>query len=156
MDPLRREQIQRSLRDLAASYSAALKILEDTLKLLDEEFALDPAVYLQRRGLSGENEKDRRSLVDPKRLSVTYEGKTCFLGNSLPFKFLSRLAREPNAYVSHEELLADVWNERSVSDSALRSVVKMLRSKLREDGLSRLADAIDGTQSGHYSLKLTL
>lgn len=156
MDPFRREQIQRSLRNLAASYSAALKILEDTLKLLDEEFALDPTAYLHRRGVSGENEKDQRSLVNSKRLSVTYEGKTCFLGNSLPFKFLSRLAREPNVYVSHEELLSDVWNERSVSDSALRSVVKMLRNKLRQDGLARLADAIDGTQPGHYSLKLTL
>lgn len=156
MDPFRREQIQRSLRNLAASYSAALTILEDTLKLLDEEFALDPATYLQRRGVSGENDKDQRYLVNPKRLSVTFEGKTCFLGNSLPFKFLSRLAREPNAYVSHEELLTDVWNDRSVSDSALRSVVKMLRNKLRQDGLARLADAIDGTQPGHYSLKLTL
>jgi DNA-binding winged helix-turn-helix (wHTH) protein len=86
-------------------------------------------------------------------LSVTFQGKDCFLGNTLPFKFLSHLARRPNAYVSYEDLLADVW--RGVrSDSAVRSVVKALRARLRRAGLDGLADAIDGTVAGHYALKL--
>lgn len=96
----------------------------------------------------------RNFFVDRSRLTVTFRGKSCFLGNTLPFRFLERLAEKPNTFVPHEELLTDVW-EGNRSDAAVRSVVKTLRRKLRDAGLTEVADAIDGTTSGHYTLKLS-
>jgi DNA-binding response OmpR family regulator len=92
-------------------------------------------------------------LIDRESLSVTFHGKTCFLSNTIPFKFLCHLARRPNTYISHEELLSEVWQGYR-SDAAVRSVVKTLRAKLRQAGLAALAEAIDGSAAGHYSLKL--
>ncbi len=66
---------------------------------------------------------------------------------------MARLAETPEQYVSHEQLLDDVWDGHG-SDDALRSVVKHLRRRLREAGLGDLADAINGLTPGHFSLRL--
>jgi hypothetical protein len=131
-----------------------MELLEQTLAMLCEELSLDPAAYFQARsrpqpppgGPSG-------FLIDPGLLSVSFRGKVCFLGNTLPFKFLCRLAQRPNTYVTYEALLSEVW-EGVRSDEAVRSVAKTLRNRLRRAGLPDLAEAIDGTVPGHYALKL--
>jgi hypothetical protein len=86
-------------------------------------------------------------------LSVTFRGKTCFLDNTLLFKLLASLSQRPNAYLSYEDLLSNVW-EGVRSDATVRSVVKALRQRLRGAGPGELADAIDGTVAGHYALKV--
>jgi DNA-binding response OmpR family regulator len=88
-------------------------------------------------------------------LSVNFEGKACFLGNTYPFKLIACLARRPNTYVTHEVLLSEVW-EGIRCNATVRSAVKVLRKKLRQAGMAALADAIDGSTSGHYALKLKL
>jgi hypothetical protein len=50
-------------------------------------------------------------------------------------------------------LLDDVWHCKRTK-SAVKSVVKSLRIKLRVAGLTELAQAIDGSVYGHYALKL--
>src|SRR5262249_14229604 len=116
--------------------------------------ALDPLAFFKARIPSPNTAASQQSpLVDFSRFSVTFQGKTCLLGNTLPFRFLARLARRPNCYVSYEELLADVW-QGTRSESSIRSVVKVLRRRLRQDGLADLAEAIDGTAAGHYALKV--
>ena len=87
-----------------------------------------------------------------RRLSLG--GRTCFLGNSLHFRLLGRLAQRPNSYFSYEDLFARVWDGGVRSDDAVRSVVKRLRRALRRAGLGDLAKAIDGSVPGHYALKL--
>jgi DNA-binding response OmpR family regulator len=154
METHRREQIQRSLRSLAKSHAAQMALLEEMLDLVCEEYSLDPSSYFQRTSFSRSTQGNKPNLkIDRGLLSVTFRGKACFLGNTLPFRFLSHLARRPNTYVSYEDLLADVW-QGVRSDSAVRSVVKTLRSKLRQSGLADLATAIDGSVFGHYALKL--
>jgi DNA-binding response OmpR family regulator len=91
--------------------------------------------------------------IDRSVMCVVYRGQSCFLGNTLMLKFLERLARRPNRYVSYDSLLSDVWNSIR-ENSSVRSVVKELRAKLRAAGMSRLSDAIDGHVSGHYGLML--
>lgn len=150
----KREKIREYLRNLANSHAALMDVLEQTMAMVCEELSLDPV-------LSRINQKNRRRLeqsgnqlvIDRSVLSVTFRGRSCFLGNSLPFKFLCRLAQRPNTFLSHDELLADVWQGLRSSD-AVRSVVKTLRSKLRTAGLGELADAIDGSVRGHYALRL--
>jgi DNA-binding winged helix-turn-helix (wHTH) protein len=66
---------------------------------------------------------------------------------------LLHLAHKRNRFVSHEELFEAVWHGFR-SDAALRSTMKLLRKKLRDVGLTQLANAIDGSSYGHYILKL--
>jgi hypothetical protein len=154
METRRRDQIQRSLRSLAESYRATMELMEQTLALLCEELSLGPLTYFQARpGLRPDPAAEPGLRIDPALLSVHFRGKACFLGNTLPFKFLCRLARRPNTYVTYEDLLSEVW-EGVRSDDAVRSVAKTLRGRLRRAGLADLAGAIDGSVPGHYALRL--
>ena len=92
-------------------------------------------------------------IIDHSRFTVTLGGRTCRLGNTIPFRFLARLAESPGRYVSHEQLIDDVWDGHG-SDDALRSVVKHLRRRLREAGLDDLAGAINGLTPGYFVLQL--
>lgn len=154
METNRRAQIQRSLQSLADSYRVTLELMEQTLALFCEESSLDPLTYFRLHPAHSQRSGQHGFVIDPMLLSVTFRGRVCFLGNTLPFKLLCRLAQRPNTYVTYEDLLAEVWHGVR-SDSAVRSVAKMLRNKLRRAGLTELAAAIDGTVPGHYSLKLT-
>jgi DNA-binding response OmpR family regulator len=145
--------IQRSLRHLIETSAAQMDLLTTTYDQLSRELSFDPLESFLRPNSPHTYERDQELLVSRSRLVVTLRGKTCFLGNTLPFRFLCRLAESPNAYVAHEDLLADVW-EGNRSDAAVRSVVKVLRRKLREAGLADLATAIDGSVSGHYVLRV--
>jgi DNA-binding response OmpR family regulator len=148
----RREHIRRSLASLVESYAATLDVMNQTLALLYEELSLYPLAYFRTCSSPPGGCPDLE--VDRSQLVVRFRGKTCFLGNALTFRFLARLAQRPNHYVTYEELLADVWDGARRSDASVRSVVKILRRKLREAGMGELADAIDGTQTGCYALKV--
>jgi DNA-binding response OmpR family regulator len=152
MNIQKREQIQSSLRSLADSYAAMMTLLEQTFALLCDEMSLDPLTYF--RSATAQNPRAGGSIVtDKDSFVITYRKKSCFLGNTLPFKLLAQLAQRPNVYVSYETLLAEVW-DGSRTDASVRSVVKVLRKKLREADLEELAEAIDGRVRGHYALKL--
>jgi hypothetical protein len=89
----------------------------------------------------------------PNWLVVTFRGRTCYLGNTLPFRLLARLAHRPGCYVTHDDLFTDVWDGAVRSGSVIRGTVKVLRQKLREAGMGDLAAAIDGSVPGRYALR---
>lgn len=153
MEMRRRDQIQRSLLSVVDSYRASMGLLETTVALLVMELSLDPVTYFHARSGTRASTEQSGFRIERGMLSVHFKGRTCFLGNTLPFKFLCRLAVHPNNYVSYEELLSEVW-EGVRSNAAVRSVAKTLRSRLRQAGLAELAAAVDGTVPGHYVLKL--
>jgi len=153
MSPDKQTQIRDSLGQWAQNYAATIDLMEKMLALLCDEAAIDPLAYWQFAQARGRNAEHLGLVVDPSRFTVNFRGHTCFLGNSLAFRFLARLAQRPNAYVSHRALLADVW-KGTVSEEAIRSVVKTLRAKLRQQRMGTLADSIDGTTRGHYALRL--
>ena len=132
MDSLRRAQIQRSLRTLAKSYRATMELMEQTMALLCEELALDPSSY-EPPPFSSKPAVRQAFLIDPAFLTVTFRGKVCFLGKSLSFKFLSRLAERPNTYVTYEDLLADAWDGVVRSDSAERTKRRGTRGPTHHD-----------------------
>jgi DNA-binding response OmpR family regulator len=153
MNDFKRERIQRTLRKLAESYAATIELMEQTLALLDEELAID-AITLWKSGTSTRRRPSNRApRVDHDELRVHFHGKTCLLGNTLPFRLLAYLLRRPNRYVTYEELLHHVWDGRR-SDAAVRSVVKRLRQQLRRDGMAELANAIDGSHAGRYAVRI--
>jgi DNA-binding response OmpR family regulator len=158
MNPEKREQIRRTLKNMAQANATIIELAEHALSLFDEELAIDPITFWRSHRPAQERHQDRQVVsnllaVDQETLSINFKGRSCFVGNGLPFRLLSRLVRRPNAYLTYEDLLSNVW-ESTVSDSAVRSVVKRLRSMLRHAGMGELADAIDGSVPGHYALKL--
>ncbi len=92
-------------------------------------------------------------VIDAEQLTVSWNGSTCYMGYTIPFRLLQRLARRPNQYVTHECLLHDIWGAPR-SKSALRSAVYNLRSQLNSAGMGDLAKAIDGRSTGRYGLVL--
>jgi len=94
-----------------------------------------------------------RPLLDESTLCVIWKGRTLHLGHTLSFRFLGRLARRPNQYVTHLDLLRDVWDDEYLGTTVLRAVVQRLRIKLRKGGMGDLAAAIRG-HNGRYMLDL--
>ena len=92
-------------------------------------------------------------VVDRERLTVSWNGSRCYMGYTIPFRLMERLARRPNQYVTHERLLDDIWGGPR-SKSAIRSAVNNLRSQLNSAGMGDLAKAIDGSNSDRYGLIL--
>lgn len=154
----RKNQIAASLRGLITAYTKAMAHLEETLALLCRELELgeiapffEPLVAF--REFQDDSDDTNHPVADKTLLSIRWRGKSCFLGNTLPFLFFERLARRPNQYFSYGQLLDDVWEGLRAS-SAIHSVVKVLRRKLAEAGMADLAHAIDGSVYGHYGLRL--
>jgi len=154
MNTDKRERIRNALRSLAESHAATIKLMEEMSALISEELALDPFTFWKTRpAQSGSATLNDGLQIDQEYFTISFDGRTCFFGNSLGFRLLERLARRPNVYLSYEELLAAVWDGVR-TDSAVRAVVKRLRDKLRRLEMTKLADALDGSTSGHYALRL--
>ena len=94
-----------------------------------------------------------RPLLDQTTFSVTWHGKTLHLGHTRCFWLLARLARRPNQYVAHNDLLNEVWDDDELATATIRSTVCQLRGRLRRCGMHGLATAIRG-HNGHYVLAI--
>jgi DNA-binding response OmpR family regulator len=112
-----------------------------------------PPVVPDRPETRPGNGPARPSIIDEATFSVHWANRTCYLGNTKPFRLMERLARRPNHLVLCDVLLEDLWDEHS-SREVLRAAVKMLRRKLTSAGMEDLAEAIDGSTTHHYGLML--
>ena len=149
-----REQIRRTLYNLATAHATTIELMEHTLELLGEELALDAKTFWQARiTLMGSDRSTNGPVVDSGSLEVVYHGKRCFLGNTILYRLIERLSRKPNKYFTYDELLQCVWGGIR-SDSTVRTAVKRLRATLRQAGMGELADSIDGSSPGRYSLRV--
>jgi len=115
--------IQESLRCLAASHAATVNQIEQTMAVLARALELDvPGTKAGENGGPA-----NRPTADATTFCVTWQGKTCFLGNTLIFWLFERLARSLNHYVAHVDLLDDVWRgERE--GSTIRGVRYWMRT----------------------------
>ena len=95
----------------------------------------------------------QRPLLDESTLSVIWNDKKLHLGHTLAYRLLARLARCPNQYVTHLDLIRDVWDDDDLATATIRSLVRELRRKLRSGGMTDLATAIRG-HNGRYILML--
>jgi DNA-binding response OmpR family regulator len=95
----------------------------------------------------------QRPLVDESTLSVFWNGRRCHLGHTTTFRLLERLARRPNQYVTHLDLLHDVWDDEELATATIRSTVRHLRRRLRDGDMAELAQSIRG-HDGRYILQL--
>lgn len=149
----RKEEIAASLKLLASTYVQAVRQLEDTLAILCRELDLQETSWLENvlalEPVTSPATSAFRPVADRTTLSVLFQGKTCFLGNTLLFRFFEVISRRPNLYISHDQLLDEVWGGIR-SESTIRNVAKRLRDKLVSVDLGEVAVAIDGSTPGYY------
>jgi DNA-binding response OmpR family regulator len=96
---------------------------------------------------------DRPQII-PSEFAVEQFGRRCRLGNRLGFRVLTKLLERPGSNVSRAALAEELW-ERIVTTTAVETMVSRLRKRLREAGLGRLADSIDGQEPGCYRIDPT-
>lgn len=94
-----------------------------------------------------------RPILDEATLSVVWNGRALHLGHTQGFWLLARLARSANQYVTHLDLIQEIWDDDFTDTTVLRAGVRRLRIKLRRGGMGDLADAIVG-HHGRYMLSL--
>ena len=132
---------------LVTVLNEAVVLANEVFSEIGEEIAMTP----HQQGKFGDH---RLPCVDRTAFSITWSTRTCYLGNTLPFKLFERLARRPNQFFSYSQLFQDVWDGEERSNEAVRSVVKVLKKKLADAGMDGLAAAINGTNPGYYGLTL--
>jgi DNA-binding response OmpR family regulator len=149
MAPLDQNHLRSSLRELAAVFAATVSKYERFIESLESELtrlnatpAIQPIV------------DSRQPRVDRDLFTVVVGRRRCFLGNTVSFRLIERLLRQPNKYVSVTELEAEVWGGGVRTREAVRSAVKILRRRLREAKMHDLADAVAGRASGYYAILL--
>ena len=94
-----------------------------------------------------------RPILDEATLSVVWNGRVLHLGHTQGFWLLARLSRSANQYVTHLDLIQEIWDDDFTDTTVLRAGVRRLRTKLRRGGMGDLADAIVG-HHGRYMLSL--
>lgn len=157
MSEKRRNEIRDSLLKLIANYRAKSEDFEENLRVLCRKLELEELTILRSEEKPGAGAPKIKIgsgdlVIDRATFTVRWNGQSCFLNNSLPFRMLERLARRPNQFVSYEQLFDEVWGGGIRSRAAVRSVVKVLRQKLNRAGMREVARAVDGRTAGHYAL----
>jgi hypothetical protein len=150
---IKMDELVQGLSRLAATHIQAARILNELLFAISEDCDKDSKIRAANPPPARESHVTRVPIADPDIFAVQWKGKTCFLGKTLAFKLFARLALRPNHFLSHDLLLDEVW-ECQVTKGAIRSVVKVLKGKLRQAGMADLATAIDGGRRECYGLML--
>lgn len=136
---------------LAENLTAAVLCAEEIREVVRDRVAGDPSLSNTRsRPVIVIRE---RPVLNELSKRVFWKGRSAHLGNTQYFRILDRLARRPNQYVTHLDLMREVWENEEMPLSTVRSVVRILRQKLRDDDMGELADAIRG-HNGRYMLDL--
>lgn len=112
-----------------------------------------PVHRRQNTGGSFPSSINGRPLVDHSTLTVSWAGKTCYLGSTVLFRLADRLSRRPNQYIETDQLLCDVWEGGCKSSATIRSAVRNLRQSLTRAGMDDLAATIQ-CAGGRYGLIL--
>jgi hypothetical protein len=152
IDPRVIERLLQLIAQVIEAHTTAALCLDEVraeLAELSAELSLPTIVH---RLPSADQKLVRRPMVDESTCVVSWNGRRCFLGHTMLLRLMCRLCRRPNQYVSHQQLLDDVWGDERTVDT-IRSVVRQLRAKLRTAGMGEVARAIRADQS-HYGLML--
>lgn len=97
--------------------------------------------------LRGQQRLTVRPLLDESTLCVIWNGKSLHLGHTRAFRLMERLARRPNQYVTHVELLRDVWDDEALTIATIRSVdrTSCADGKTAPDGVRDVARQCSGS-----------
>jgi hypothetical protein len=87
--------------------------MEDTFRSLSKSLAIDPITFWKSHILSSDSNRSSHAVTDPAILSIVFRDESCFLGNTLPFKFFDRLSRRLNRRQNTAKKAARFKDERS-------------------------------------------
>ncbi len=90
-------------------------------------------------------------IIDRSTFTVSYKGRSCFLGYTKPFQLIERL-NKARRYFSLGELIQDVWPDNVIQGETVQRHVSILRKKLKKAGIEDIV--IDGSEPDHYRLVL--
>lgn len=136
---------QRRISSDSQSQLRALEARVQTLSDLHVQTSLAlEKVRVELRLLLAERLQSPRSvpILDRSRFVVGWARHECSLGPTILFRLMERLLRRPDHFITHEQLLNDVWSGDSRADSTVRSALRHLRRRLRQAGMQRLANCI--------------
>ena len=127
----------------------------------------DPCESVRHKNAEGPSDNELMSLetvgnqiaakddlvIDRDRFTVTYKGKPCFLGNTMAFQVIERLAKAAarRVFLSLGTLKQDFWAGRDISDEGVQRQISTLRSKLEADGVKGIEFE---SERKHYRLIL--
>lgn len=144
------EALCRQLNENLMSAALCVKEIIDVVQTMrDGPSPTNVTPNGQHRGRKGSD----RPLLDEATLSVVWHGNMIHLGHTQSFWLLARLARSANQYVTHLDLIEDIWDNNLTDTAVLRAAIRRLRQKLRRGGMGELADGIVG-HHGRYMLDL--
>ncbi len=150
------EQIRRLAvlsRQLTESLMHAALCANEITELAQASATIPRPHATGRNGHQRNGKAPPHPFVDEATLSVTWRGKTLHLGHIKGFWLLARLARRANQYVTHADLLPEIWDDELADTELVRAGMKRLRGKLRRGGMADLAEALTG-HHGRYMLDL--
>lgn len=150
----REHQLEALCRQLNESIMSAALCVKEITTVVQAIGANGAPVNATSNGRHGERRGTDRPLLDEATLSVMWNGTMLHLGHTHGFWLLARLARSANQYVTHLDLIQEIWDNDLTDTAAVRAGVRRLRLKLRRGGMGELADAIVG-HHGRYMLDLT-
>jgi len=93
-------------------------------------------------------------VVDQEQFTVSYKGQECFLGNTIQFRLFERIARKPGKWFSFNELKDDVWSDDLMGDATVGRTIRLLRAKLKTDGLTGIL--LENPRNMKQCVRLTL
>lgn len=137
----------RVARALRASLLVVLNHVDEVCDLLGDHVATPTDALVESPRALPELRVERAAF------SLTWKSRSCYLGNTLPFRLFERLARRPGHYLPVSQLAGELWDGPR-APSTVRSVVSDLRTRLSRGGLRDLAQRIDGSNAGYYGLSL--
>ena len=143
--------IREAIAAMATTHASFVVRMEQLIDMLHEALESENSANSSRSILRA-NQIPIGPIVNHQTYSIDWRGKSCPLKNTLLFWFFERLSRSPNRYVSHLDLLDDVWRAERTS-ATIRGVAKRLRDRLTAAGMEELASAINGEVAGYYCLK---
>ena len=130
--------LSRQLTESLMSASLCAKEIDEIAHAQpDDNFDRNPGASRNGHGRNGSN-AIHRPLLDEATLSVTWKGRTLHLGHTQGFWLLTRLARRANQYITHLDLLREIWDDEFADTGLLRAGIQRLRdSCARRHGRSR-------------------
>ena len=89
--------------------------------------------------------------IDENNFTVTFNGHTCELGNTIGFKIFQYLHKNIGANVPVNDLKNAVWGQHIIEENTLQKTISSLRKTLKDNCIEI---TIQSNIKGHYSMTL--
>lgn len=133
-----------SLRDALARIEARFRPAAASIGT-DPQEALSDVSQVANTGLH----------IDLTQGTLTYRGRSWFLGNTIVLRLAERLGRCPAKWFSFDELREDVWCDLATDEATIGRTIRLLRSKLKKEKITGITIENSRSMKRHARLLLS-